>query len=104
MRISDLSSDACSSDLIAPQRAQQIVAEEDGGGIYLAVLRHRLLRQQERLHVVIGGDEAIDLRPRGREIVLDLQRDRRPRLGLVKVEGDVEIGRASCRERVCQYV
>src|SRR3546814_8731753 len=42
-----------------------------------------------RLHVVIGGDEAIDLRPRGREIVLDLQRDRRPRLGLVKVEGDV---------------
>src|SRR3546814_6219528 len=69
MRISDLSSDACSSDLIAPQRAQQIVAEEDGGGIYLAVLRHRLLRQQERLHVVIGGDEAIDLRPRGREIV-----------------------------------
>src|SRR3546814_10734608 len=74
---------------IAPQRAQQIVAEEAGGGIYLAVLRHRLLRQQERLHVVIGGDEAIDLRPRGREIVLDLQRDRRTRLGLVKVEGDV---------------
>src|SRR3546814_11005109 len=37
----------------------------------------------------MGGDEAIDLRPRGREIVRDLQRDRRPRLGLVKVEGDV---------------
>src|SRR3546814_2178261 len=34
---------------IAPQRAQQIVDEEDGGGIYLAVLRHRL--QIGRAHV-----------------------------------------------------
>src|SRR3546814_3868072 len=76
MRISDWSSDVCSSDLVepldrllsgddlviavAPAQAQQIVAQ----------------RLRQVAHVAIGLD----------------------------AERAVEIGRASCRERVCQYV
>src|SRR3546814_9583681 len=69
MRISDWSSDVCSSDLV--QRAEELVALLAP----LLVDRH-LLRQDQAVGL------AVDLE--------DLQAE--------------EIGRASCRERVCQYV
>src|SRR3546814_16727412 len=84
MRISDWSSDVCSSDLRAAR-----IAARDLGGVdqhgdavdrapvrYIALAAHRRARGD-----VIGGAA------RGREI--DIART---------------IGSASCRERVCQYV
>src|SRR3546814_7848843 len=74
MRISDWSSDVCSSDLL--QRGDHLgaagvagVAVEVGAG------------------EAVAGEEAVDHRPHA-----------------LADEGGNEIGRASCRERVCQYV
>src|SRR3546814_19260943 len=74
MRISDWSSDVCSSDLLAGD------AGEDFGNM-------------EGL-----GQEALDFaRARDGQLVLFAQ--------FIHAEnGNDEIGRASCRERVCQYV
>src|SRR3546814_9471656 len=71
MRISDWSSDVCSSDLL------------------------------RRLGGLVG--EALDLRRDDGEALARLPRPRRLDRG---VEGEKvgQIGRASCRERVCQYV
>src|SRR3546814_1463517 len=74
LRISDWSSDVCSSDLSRPRLSPHL---------WIAVGRRRL----QSIGVVIGADEMV----RGR-----LGR----RIGRVWRK----IGRASCRERVCQYV
>src|SRR3546814_19036478 len=74
MRISDWSSDVCSSDLLASARP----------------LHHP--RRRGRGCAAGGGDPPFRIWPRP-------DRDR-PR---IRSDGD-EIGRASCRERVCQYV
>src|SRR3546814_19253414 len=81
MRISDWSSDVCSSDL-------RVWLERGMGRVRLqrlrrALRRHPQLPQYERL--VLGG------------VVEALQA-----AGFAAVAG--QIGRASCRERVCQYV
>src|SRR3546814_4442541 len=78
MRISDWSSDVCSSDLL----------EDELGPLdaRLRLLRRLLLR----LHARCSLGHAL----RGRAL-----------LHVVVVAEEVhEIGRASCRERVCQYV
>src|SRR3546814_16634146 len=105
MRISDWSSDVCSSDPHAPgQESAQIIAlereeeDEDGEGgddraghHYLIILdilaAVRGERDGQRVEVLIGED---DQRPH--EIIPARQ------------ENIEQIGRASCRERVCQYV
>src|SRR3546814_10617899 len=70
MRISDWSSDVCSSDLL-----------------------HRHARFARA-----GGVERIERRARGHRAVVGQP-------GAVRDQRDgAEIGRASCRERVCQYV
>src|SRR3546814_8901119 len=76
MRISDWSSDVCSSDLAqqGPHLVEQRVAGRLDAGRGLAGGRHRQ-----------DGVDAVE-----------------PGNGVV-AEG-IEIGRASCRERVCQYV
>src|SRR3546814_2697352 len=78
MRISDWSSDVCSSDLLLAARP--------------VALEH-------------------DLAPVGRETAADVdarrgrQAYRRPAVRRDAIDvGVAEIGRASCRERVCQYV
>src|SRR3546814_6577686 len=81
MRISDWSSDVCSSDLAQHQRDQQVgKRQQQRGGEQpgLQVLLRALL-------IVAGGGthrQAAERRQGGHE----------------------EIGRASCRERECQYV
>src|SRR3546814_6842074 len=72
MRISDWSSDVCSSDL-----------EQLGPG-------------RRAGHLAAGADSAavLDLRPP------DRRAQHQAGLGMM----NMEIGRASCRERVCQYV
>src|SRR3546814_4362452 len=86
MRISDWSSDVCSSDLLAGEDIGPGQRDRDG--------------EQRRAH---AGDQAVP------EIAMELVDDEHvaPRLeaDLARNPGRlVEIGRASCRERVCQYV
>src|SRR3546814_2380456 len=89
MRISDWSSDVCSSDL-----------QEDIDGVEYA------REQAEQVAGEIGGRQFIALphqqrRPREREQHRDRLPPARQRAG---EEDAPQIGRASCRERVCQYV
>src|SRR3546814_16583601 len=77
MRISDWSSDVCSSDLQRGDIHPQIVEDQD--------------RRQRKC---TDRDQQPDDTERGRE-----------RAGVVAVRSRaMQIGRASCRERVCQYV
>src|SRR3546814_14076501 len=93
MRISDWSSDVCSSDLAV---AQQQVA---------AVILHDLLHNCQskssaalaRRHVGLGQAAAVDFR-QAPAVVGDLD-DAGAAVG-----AEDQLGRASCRERVCQYV
>src|SRR3546814_12422461 len=102
MRISDWSSDVCSSDL-----------EAAGGDLAKYALQHKLvdgLKTQEQVEDLLAERGAADADADGgfRQVSLDaylqqlhapLTVDERPQVAVV-----VEIGRASCRERVCQYV
>src|SRR3546814_4965311 len=77
MRISDWSSDVCSSDL-----EQARFALEKG-------VPDALVQENGDLVRLAPGPARIVERVRSGRLLLD---------------GDVKIGRASCRERVCQYV
>src|SRR3546814_1215634 len=74
MRISDWSSDVCSSDLPEAPAA---------GPAWIVIADGAVVRAEPRRDATV-----VDRLPRSTE-VFELQR---------------EIGRASCRERVCQYV
>src|SRR3546814_1097921 len=88
MRISDWSSDVCSSDLL--QAANVIKA-----------IRASKYKVDGRILPVANADIpatifcVADLTPRLRQILIDFD---------ANVTPDNQIGRASCRERVCQYV
>src|SRR3546814_13237644 len=109
MRISDWSSDVCSSDLKAGDRvgfaakgvaaavpvnlADEIAAAKIGVG----------QRQRDAFGAIGGGHAGGCAALRAcRQTCRPVARDR----GVVAValEFEAEIGRASCRERVCQYV
>src|SRR3546814_5582750 len=90
MRISDWSSDVCSSDLRfhgfnAVQFAHPVVFGQQGITVFTAI--------DQRLR-------AVDIT---QMTVTALTADQRGDGGELAVAGN-EIGRASCRERVCQYV
>src|SRR3546814_18357365 len=79
MRISDWSSDVCSSDLFA-----------------------RLVDARERLQRYAA---AVILQGAAQILPVAAHGERRGADRAAEIEGeDLEIGRASCRERVCQYV
>src|SRR3546814_15752548 len=87
MRISDWSSDVCSSDLHAVDQADADEEQER--------------RSEVDDDVVHAGSDAGNPRAMQGQAVgcrqQDLEEDE-------QVEQVAEIGRASCRERVCQYV
>src|SRR3546814_5044572 len=85
MRISDWSSDVCSSDL----RGRNALHQRDICGKIAPPRREhpKLVRHPRNHHVVARERSAVTYR---------IEADRRA--------GTCEIGRASCRERVCQYV
>src|SRR3546814_4566805 len=87
MRISDWSSDVCSSDLRDLQ-------------VRLAEIIARLETELDEAVGEIGFEQlaAPQAAPHA------LARDRQKKGAERGVEQDREIGRASCRERVCQYV
>src|SRR3546814_14225670 len=114
MRISDWSSDVCSSDLDVIIAAAQ-VAEQRGAHrkavvvdldiIFFAVdvpRRADLASQSDEgeiLAIEVGGQDEIVARGLG-DVV-------EPAVGVLfqpPESGEIKIGRASCRERVCQYV
>src|SRR3546814_13018573 len=87
MRISDWSSDVCSSDLIAVYGSGRLVmiawvGHPLGGAHDVAEAFPDFGAEHRNIHIAIAG--------------------------LIYARGDaggvVKIGRASCRERVCQYV
>src|SRR3546814_19116741 len=80
MRISDWSSDVCSSDL--PNQASEVVEVPGPTAEAVRESRYRMLEK------LADFDDAL------MEKVLEE----------VEPERDEQIGRASCRERVCQYV
>src|SRR3546814_7946230 len=85
MRISDWSSDVCSSDLIFLERKGPRVAEP--------AREHGRRRLMPRRGEQIGGRAGAAVE----EFIAAADRE----IGVGAVEG---IGRASCRERGCQYV
>src|SRR3546814_13216101 len=93
MRISDWSSDVCSSDL---DPDVSIDVEELAGGAVSGVRRVDVVfTELERGYPIVG-----ELRVFGDGPILELA----PKLEWSVTEYEYEIGRASCRERVCQYV
>src|SRR3546814_1688601 len=98
MRISDWSSDVCSSDL-AFDRGVEVCIGEDDGAVLAAQFKRNIAQTFRRgLHDgragprFSGEGDGIDTRMFGQE-----------RAGRIRSEA-VQIGRASRRERVCQYV
>src|SRR3546814_20904834 len=84
MRISDWSSDVCSSDLLDRRIIQLKIEREALKKETDTASRERLGSLEKELH---------ELEERAATLTADWQ-----------AEKDKQIGRASCRERVCQYV
>src|SRR3546814_14612713 len=112
MRISDWSSDVCSSDLIGVG-AERLRRRFDRRLIARRERAQRMLDAVAKLprHLVgnvdrVLGDEidADALRSDQPHDLLDLVEQRAGRIVEQQVRLVEEIGRASCRERVCQYV
>src|SRR3546814_1014576 len=99
MRISDWSSDVCSSDLADPFFADYMQAYGRGG---LRSLQYGALHRLSRLywHTVEFGlvREKGELRIYGAGIVSSRGES------LLALDDPSQMGRTSCRERVCQYV
>src|SRR3546814_2762062 len=83
MRISDWSSDVCSSDLV-------VIAAVIAALMVTFVGRPYVIPSQSMENTLLIGDR--------------IYVQKISYYGSEPGPGDVEIGRASCRERVCQYV
>src|SRR3546814_14951369 len=121
MRISDWSSDVCSSDLFDAYAASSdfIQAYIFPGGCLLSESRFRALAEERgfawRDVRYFGGDYAETLRQWRERFDAAVSAGRLPagfdarfvrlwRYYLQYCEGGFQIGRAACRERVCPYV
>src|SRR3546814_14828545 len=110
MRISDWSSDVCSSDLCANAITPATVSAPIAITVRTSVANKRLCKLLQfgaalPWCTAVFGQGAcrgyrlgIDRRSRIAPVAANVGGDRR-QLGIIK-----QIGRASCRERVCQYV
>src|SRR3546814_19331350 len=106
MRISDWSSDVCSSDL---GLLKQTVLVETIGGLETVKTSGAAPILTRRWHAAIEEHSAISLKQRlvaniGITIAGSAQTISYAGVVIVGVGLIAEIGRASCRERVCQYV
>src|SRR3546814_8836694 len=98
MRISDWSSDVCSSDLVGIVPASRMRVQRTAGGA-VVVGEHS---SPVRRNVVAGARDIADILAPAPDIgaAPDAEREHIVAIGIMPGE----IGRASCRERVCQYV
>src|SRR3546814_15078655 len=120
MRISDWSSDVCSSDLPSPPFIPRLVLKADFDPLvdrYASLLLSEMLQKQrlraleaeiDRVECVNGGEQSCIASRIARDEVADIDAairysagDRRADLGEFTI---VKIGKASCWERVVQYV
>src|SRR3546814_12111286 len=114
MRISDWSSDVCSSDLAEAEQACNAVGEAFGladveAARHLESRRRRVVDHDRQHGVAVGlGDQPVEtyraifgpaIGPAFGNLGLPGNRE----AFAVTLKGQ-QIGRASCRERVCQYV
>src|SRR3546814_8478314 len=100
MRISDWSSDVCSSDLpltALHQPCERFGTRRERRGVAFEQLKEVALLGKQALEP--GEHTAY---PRFLGYIID--NAGRPRDGAKALVAEREIGRASCRERVCQYV
>src|SRR3546814_16897868 len=110
MRISDWSSDVCSSDLIGRRSAQRCAATADAYVRTLADARQVGLLHGAQVAVLHAHGDAVggaSLDPVLDRVARDRAADRAGRGGDVLVAlaaAGLELGRASCGARVCQYV
>src|SRR3546814_12813708 len=115
MRISDWSSDVCSSDL-GVGRQQRLMREPYFARTEAAARQrqHRMMREAQRIfdglaligHAIQPDLEAHEM-PIADAVILDLDpHDRALHLQMTGAVALVlaQIGRPSCRDRVCQYV
>src|SRR3546814_13441615 len=107
MRISDGSSDVCSSDLHR-QRFAPPPPHKWGGSLWPLPTPKQSSCPRMRIAVDIeqmrGIDRGIDLRRRKARMAEQFLQTPQIRPARQQVRRETEIGRASCRERVCQYV
>src|SRR3546814_7597488 len=87
MRISDWSSDVCSSDLM----------EKDANGIQRMLLNDEFVFQYGPLDQGWWPD-GLYTAPTDEALLFDIEKTQEMGFNMI------QIGRASCRERVCQYV
>src|SRR3546814_14470454 len=110
MRISDWSSDVCSSDLVAERRAGVAVRQKEipqARGLRLVLRAFEQFELPRRPAPAIGSGFAQPEEFFGDRIDIpgDLALDGvEERLRFLRHAQAVVIGRASCRERVCPYV
>src|SRR3546814_4955517 len=88
MRISDWSSDVCSSDLLGARLCVDRFAINKRFQIFEKILRTKVARKNDD-HIAEVHNVAL--------------RKNQNEIKMLNRQGE-EIGRASCRERVCQYV
>src|SRR3546814_1507171 len=100
MRISDWSSDVCSSDLFAERIAAKYGFSRDDLDRFALESHHRAAAATTRGDF---ADEIVPLTIQTPEGEQQHKIDEGIRFDAT-LDGIGEIGRASCRERVCQYV
>src|SRR3546814_4356582 len=100
MRISDWSSDVCSSDLLPGDVLRRHVAGHEDH------LRQRPLARGPVAHALVAAHETLEREFVEHAAYLGMAARRFADLGDCRFRGVArqKIGRASCRERVCQYV
>src|SRR3546814_14966853 len=106
MRISDWSSDVCSSDLMTLVGADGKTADEMREVLGTGSLGDRWHKGVNALTVHIDGLAGTQKRVDGSKAGLELATANQlfGQRAVGWEQDFVEIGRASCRERVCQYV
>src|SRR3546814_15533724 len=101
MRISDWSSDVCSSDL--PVTAGEVLLHHRQRLLAALQAARQLARAPRRIHRRPAADEACDRDVGFMAVLLEEHPSQRLRT-LPRVAGEVrKIGRASCRESACPY-
>src|SRR3546814_11885422 len=98
MRISDWSSDVCSSDLLEAG-VEILVVNKDGTSRKSTVGRSKIESRPMRLVKAQIDNNKGSVILQNAETIRLITNDNK----LISVT-DLKIGRASCRERVCQYV
>src|SRR3546814_19584662 len=102
MRNSDWSSDVCSSDLLPQAIARQCKDTDQATAALVTDLKRRGMLEDTL--IVWGGEFGRTVYSQGQLTATNYGRDHHPRCFTMWLAGAGEIARASCRERVCQYV